>query len=91
MEYSSIAHTVDYAVLARKSAAECEGMTVRQLSRLWRYVGSERPLGEGVGVSNGIGNLGSGLEVMGNGGVVIGAAVNGRVVNGAKVTQKVGK
>lgn len=40
---------------ARKSAKECEGKTVRQLSRLWMYAGGNRPVGEGVGMVNGIG------------------------------------
>jgi len=39
----------------RKCARECDGKTVRQLSRLWMYVGGERPMGEGVGTTNGVG------------------------------------
>jgi hypothetical protein len=47
---------------ARIAARECEGKTVRQLSRLWRYVNGGRPVGEGVAVVNG-----AGQRVSGNG------------------------
>ena len=40
---------------ARDSAREAEGKTVKQLSRLWRYVAGQSPVGEGVGISNGVG------------------------------------
>lgn len=40
---------------ARAAAKECEGKTVKQLSRLWRYVQGGRPVGEGVAVVNGVG------------------------------------
>ena len=40
---------------ARKSAKDCDGKTVRQLSRLWMYVNGARPVGEGVGIMNGVG------------------------------------
>ncbi|RDW71720.1 hypothetical protein BP5796_07754 [Coleophoma crateriformis] len=40
---------------ARNSARENEGKSVRQLSRLWRYVGGARPVGEGVPATNGVG------------------------------------
>lgn len=94
---------VDYAVVARKSASECQGMTVRQLSRLWRYVGGKRPVGEGVSMSNGVGNtsvgvsngMGSGeaIESIGDEEAVVEVMGNGRVGYGAKVSQgqKVGK
>jgi hypothetical protein len=39
---------------ARIAAKECEGKTVKQLSRLWRYVNGGRPVGEGVAVVNGV-------------------------------------
>jgi hypothetical protein len=47
---------IDAVAQARGSAKECEGKTVRQLSRLWRYVGGGRPVGEGVSLVNGVGN-----------------------------------
>lgn len=40
---------------ARIAANECEGKTVKQLSRFWRYVDGGRPVGEGVPVINGVG------------------------------------
>jgi len=40
---------------ARVAAKECEGKTVKQLSRLWRYAHGGRPVGEGVAVVNGVG------------------------------------
>jgi hypothetical protein len=40
---------------ARIAARECEGKTVRQLSRLWRYLHGGRPVGEGVAMINGVG------------------------------------
>jgi hypothetical protein len=40
---------------ARRSAKECDGKTVRQLSRLWMYANGGRPVGEGVSMMNGIG------------------------------------
>jgi hypothetical protein len=40
---------------ARIAARECEGKTVKQLSRLWRYAHGGRPVGEGVAVVNGVG------------------------------------
>jgi hypothetical protein len=40
---------------ARIAAKECEGKTVKQLSRLWRYAHGGRPVGEGVVVVNGEG------------------------------------
>ena len=40
---------------ARIAAKECEGKTVKQLSRLWRYAHGGRPVGEGVAVVNGVG------------------------------------
>ena len=41
--------------LARKCAKECQGKTVRQLSRLWTYAGGARPVAEGVAIENGVG------------------------------------
>lgn len=62
----------DSVMQARMCAKECEGKTVRQLSRLWRYAGGMRPAGEGVGMVNGVGdNIGLGISmenVNGNGG-----------------------
>ncbi|KAI9744100.1 MAG: hypothetical protein M1818_002252 [Claussenomyces sp. TS43310] len=40
---------------ARTGARECEGKTMRQLSRLWRFEKGGRPVGEGVPVLNGAG------------------------------------
>jgi hypothetical protein len=40
---------------ARVAAKECEGKTVKQLSRLWRYAHGGRPVAEGVTVVNGVG------------------------------------
>lgn len=40
---------------ARNSAKDCDGKTVRQLSRLWMYANGARPVGEGVGMMNGVG------------------------------------
>jgi hypothetical protein len=40
---------------ARVAAKECEGKTVKQLSRLWRFAHGGRPVGEGVAVVNGVG------------------------------------
>lgn len=40
---------------ARIAAKECEGKTLKQLSRLWRYAHRGRPVGEGVAVVNGVG------------------------------------
>lgn len=45
----------DCVTQARMSAKECEGKTVRQLSRLWRYSGGQKPAGDGVGMMNGVG------------------------------------
>jgi hypothetical protein len=42
---------------ARVAAKECEGKTVKQLSRLWRYVQGGRPVGEGGAVVNGVGEV----------------------------------
>jgi hypothetical protein len=41
---------------ARSGARECEGKTVKQLSRLWRYANGGRPVGEGIPLINGVGN-----------------------------------
>jgi hypothetical protein len=40
---------------ARRSAKECRGKTVKQLSRLWMYAGGAKPVGEGVAITNGVG------------------------------------
>lgn len=47
--------STDSVAAMRKCAKECEGKTVRQLSRLWMYAGGARPAGEGVGMVNGVG------------------------------------
>jgi hypothetical protein len=52
---------------ARIAAKECEGKTVKQLSRLWRYAHGGRPVGEGVTVINGVGNGHGGTSMSGNG------------------------
>lgn len=54
---------IDGVGRARIAARECEGKTVRQLSRLWRYVGGGRPVGEGVAIVNGVGK-GMGMGMM---------------------------
>ncbi len=71
---------------ARVNARECEGKTIRELSRLWRYVGGVRPVGEGVAVCNGVGNS------EGNGGRMNGM-VNGDTiyVNGKQSDREMGK
>jgi hypothetical protein len=40
---------------ARMAARECEGKTMRQLSRLWQYYGGQSPIGHGVSMANGMG------------------------------------
>jgi hypothetical protein len=58
----------DSVMQARMGAKECEGKTVRQLSRLWRYAGGMRPAGEGVGMVNGVGeHVGLGVSMGENG------------------------
>ena len=53
---------------ARIAAKECDGKTVKQLSRLWRYVNGGWPVGERVAVVNGVGKgQGVGKGVSGNG------------------------
>ncbi len=54
---------VNEVTKARIAARECEGKTVKQLSRLWRYVHGGRPVGEGVAVLNGVGKGKSGNEL----------------------------
>jgi len=49
---------------ARMAARECQGKTVRQLSRMWRFCGGERPVGEGVSMTMG---CGMGMSVNGDG------------------------
>ena len=46
--------------MARQSANECQGKTVKQLSRLWIYADGARPVAEGVAMGNGV-DLGMGL------------------------------
>lgn len=46
---------IDGVGKARLGAKECEGRTMRQLSRLWRYERGGQPVGEGVPVLNGFG------------------------------------
>jgi hypothetical protein len=60
---------IDGVGKARQGARECEGCTVRQLSRLWRYMDGKRPVGEGVphpapGL-NGLGISGMGVTING--------------------------
>jgi len=38
---------MDGVAMARKAAKECEGKTVRELSRLWQYVNGRQPAGDG--------------------------------------------
>jgi hypothetical protein len=52
---------------ARVAAKECEGKTVKQLSRLWRYAHGGRPVGEGVAVVNGVGERMGGHGASGSG------------------------
>lgn len=58
---------VDSVGKARMGARECQGRTVRQLSRLWKFGGGEKPVGEGVCVANGVGLAGLGKVGMQNG------------------------
>lgn len=53
---------IDGVGKARMGARECEGRTVRQLSRLWRYAQGGRPVGEGVAVMNGVGHGIGGMQ-----------------------------
>lgn len=72
----------DSVAVARMNARECEGKTVRQLSRLWRYVGGSRPIGEGVGMMNGVG-----LGVLG---IDMAKISNGNVMNGGSLDMGLG-
>lgn len=56
---------IDCVGRARTGAKECEGRTVRQLSRLWRFGRGGRPVGEGVPFANGVGHAGgNGMSMM---------------------------
>ena len=59
--------------MARMNAKECEGKTVRQLSRFWRYAGGCKPTGEGTGMMNCVGLGFSGMDVK---------MANGMMING---------
>lgn len=52
---------------AKVAARECEGRTVKQLSRLWRYLHGARPVGEGVAITNGVGKGHNGKSMSANG------------------------
>lgn len=65
----------DCVAMARMCAQECEGKTLRQLSRLWRYADGARPMGEGVNMSNGVG---LGVDM----GVLDGHMMDGSMTNG---------
>lgn len=71
----------DSVATARMCAQECEGKTMRQLSRLWRYAGGARPMGDGVSMMNGVG---LGVDMMeGN---MMNGDMNGRLMD-AKVME----
>lgn len=53
---SEIGGIGDSVQIARRRAREQEGMSVRQLSRLWRYEGGKRIVEKGVSGVNGVGN-----------------------------------
>jgi hypothetical protein len=69
--------------MARMTAKDCEGKTVRRLSRLWRYAGGCKPSGEGVGMMNGVGLGVSGMDMS--------KMPNGMMMNGMNGSMDMGK
>ena len=49
---------MDGVAMVRMAAKECEGKTVRELSRLWQYVNGRRPAGDGERIGMGMGVMG---------------------------------